>query len=164
MTSFFRLESAIEICTQHPTAVPLADPEINAVLAGHVAGVAYAVFERRVRELVAERCRHPEDEPINRFVSAASKRLVRSIKISELAGTLGLFGETEKRAFQDRLSKEPEISAAWDNLITGRHGVAHDIDSAPTMTLLDIQRDLEGAERVLAVFEAALIHADCASV
>ncbi len=164
MTSFFRLESAIEICTQHLKAIPLADPEINAVLAGHVAAVAYAVFERRVRDLVAERCKHPVDEPINRFASAASMRLVRSIKISELTGTLGLFGDAEKTAFSEKLRREPELSAAWDNLIKGRHGVAHEIESAPTMTLLDVQRDLKGAERVLAIFEAALVHADCASI
>jgi len=133
-----------------------ADPEIDTVLAAHVASIAYASYERRVRQLIAERCRHPTDDPINRFTEVASVRLVRSIKVGELAGFLGFFGETEKQAFQRAIDAQPEAVAAWGNLLTGRHGVAHELESAPTMTLADVKRDIAAAAKVLEAFEAAL--------
>ncbi len=161
MTSFFRVEAAIEVCTRHLEALERPDPEIDTVLAAYIASVAYAAFEKRVRDLMAQRCRHPTDEPINRFTGEASQRLVRSIKITELAGFLAFFGEEEKKAFQRKLADEPQIAAAWGNLLTGRHGIAHELDAAPTMTLADVKRDVAAAEQVLQAFEAALTSASC---
>jgi hypothetical protein len=156
VSSFNRLQSAIEVCGKHLKRVAKLDPEIDAVLAGHVAAVAYAVYERRIRELIAARCAHDTDMSVNRFTRVASVRLVRSIKVTELSGALGHFGDLEKDAFQKRLRASPEAVAAWDNLITGRHGVAHEFDSSPTMTLRDIERDVVRAEKVLEMFEVAL--------
>lgn len=164
MSRFLRLESAIEVCTGHIEKVADPDPEIDTVLAGHIAAVAYAAFEKQIRQLVAARCAHPTDEPISRFTAEASVRLVRSIRVGELAGVLGLFGDAEKAAFQAKIKGEPEAVAAWDNLITGRQDVAHENGAAPTMTLTDIQRDVAAAERVIDVFEAALVHADCSGI
>ena len=110
---------------------------------------------------MAARCFHRRDRSINRFADIAALRLIRSIKIAELSGTLGYFGDAEKQAFQDEIVQDPEAAAAWGNLITGRHGVAHELDTPPTMTLTDVRRDVERAERVLTIFEAALNVTKC---
>jgi hypothetical protein len=164
VTSFVRLQAAIEVCDRHVEGIARVDAEVDAVLASHVASVAYAVYEKRVRDLVAARCFHATDDSINRFADVAAVRLVRSIKISELSGTLGYFGDAEKRAFQHGMREDPEAAAAWTNLIMGRHGVAHDIGTSPTLTLADVRRDVSRAERVLAAFEAALTEADRSAV
>ncbi len=156
MTSFLRVEAAIEVCTRHLEKLDRPDPEIDTVLAAHIAAVAYAVFEKHIRDLIVERCRHPTDEPINRFADVAAQRLVRSIKVTDLAGFLGFFGSEEKEAFQRRLRREPEVEAAWGNLLAGRHGIAHDAGAAPTMTLADVMRDVKAAEQVVQAFESAL--------
>lgn len=154
MSVFFRVDAAIETCSRHLES-SATDPEVEAILAGHIAAIAYASYEKHVRDLIAERCLHPTDQPINNFASVASQRLVRSIKIGELSGFLGFFGDSHKRSFQDALAAETEAAAAWDSLLTGRHGIAHE-NSAPSLTFADVTLYVVGAEKILGMFEAAL--------
>lgn len=127
MSAFLRVDAAIETCSRHLEGTG-ADPEVEAILAGHVAAIAYASYERRVRELIAERCLHPTDQPINNFANVASQRLVRSIKISELAGFLGFFGDDHKRRFQATLAADSP------KLVTPGAACSQGATASPTKT------------------------------
>jgi len=129
---------------------------VDVALAQHVASVGYAEFEARVRDLIGARCSRHTDASVANFATVAALRLVRSIKISALAGTLGWFSPDAKEAFSLALANDPDAVAAWDNILTGRHTLAHEQGVAPSLTFRDVQRDIERAKRVVDVFADAL--------
>jgi hypothetical protein len=150
-----RADAAIEACDVHLLRSG-ADPEIEAILAQHIASVAYAEFEAKIRAIVTGRCDRHGDPPLASFAGIASRRLIRSIKVTELAGALGWFGDAQKSSFQDAVANDQEAVAAWGNVVTGRHSLAHEQPSPPSLTLGDLKRDVDRAKRVLDAFADAL--------
>src|ERR1700750_2889580 len=126
-----RTEAAIETCDLHVEESP-PDPEIEVILAQHVASVAYAEFEALIRKLIHDRCKRHEDEPLASFTAVAATRLIRRLKIGELSGPLGWVGDAHKTAFKNAVSGLPEAAAAWNNILTGRHSLAHEPLNAAT--------------------------------
>ncbi len=150
-----RAEAAIETCELHVEESP-PDPEIEVILAQHVAAVAYAEFEALIRKMIHDRCKRHEDEPLSSFAAVAASRLIRSIKIKELSGSLGWFGDAHKTAFQAAIGALPEAVAAWNNILTGRHSLAHEALNAPTLTLSDVKRDARWAQVILDSYLGAI--------
>lgn len=150
-----RADAAIETCDGHMTRSG-ADPEVEVILAQHVASVAYAEFEAKIRRMVTDRCSKHDDVPLASFVGVASTKLIRSIKVTELSGALAWFGEAHKSEFREAVAHDEEAVAAWNNVVTGRHGLAHEQPSTPTLTLGDVKRDVERAKRILDAFAVAL--------
>lgn len=150
-----RAEAAIETCDLHVEESPF-DPEIDVILAQHIATVAYSEFEALIRKMIHDRSKRHEDEPLSSFSSVAATRLIRSIKISELSGSLGWFGEAHKKAFQEATEALPEAVAAWNNVLTGRHSLAHEPLNPPTLTLSDVKRDARRAREILDAYLGAI--------
>ena len=150
-----RLEAAIETCDAHIQASG-SDPEIEAILAQHIASVAYAEFEALIKRMIHERTSRHDDEPLSSFAAVAASRLIRSIKINELSGSLGWFGDDHKKDFSSALADVPEAVAAWNNVLTGRHGLAHEQRTQPTLTLIDVKRDTFRARAILDAYLDAI--------
>jgi hypothetical protein len=146
-----RAEAAIETCDAHVESSS-ADPEIEVILAQHVASVAYAEFEALIKRMIHDRCKRHGDDPLSSFIAVAAGRLIRSIKITELSGSLGWFGDDRKKAFSAAIDSNPEAVAAWNNVLTGRHGLAHEQLKQPTLTLSDVKRDVRRAQEILDVY------------
>ncbi len=92
-TRFPRSESTIETCQRHLSGLhanspPIqVDPQIEAVLAAYICSVIYGEAEARVVDIIASRLhRESHDSYVESYAKVASRRLVRSIKISELSG------------------------------------------------------------------------------
>ena len=120
-----RAEDALESCERHLTATNSHNTEVDAILTAYASAVIYAVFEAEARSVVATRAAHPgSDNHLVSFSRTAAKRIMRSIKISELAGTAGLFDPSCKQRFHDALDDESKL--AWDTICANRHGVAHE--------------------------------------
>jgi hypothetical protein len=120
-----RAEAALEVCEKHLTATGTHNTEVDAILTAYASAVIYAVFEAEARAIVATRAAHPgSDKHVVSFSRTAAKRLMRSIKIGELAGTAALFDLTCKQRFHDAL--EDECKLAWDTICGNRHEVAHE--------------------------------------
>ena len=100
---------------------------------------------------VAEQDRH-----VGNFASYASVRLVRSIKIGDLAGAAAWFHADCKARFHDGLGDEAR--AAWDNIVTNRHGVAHEDDSSvvSNMTFRELREAYPKALTVLECLEGSI--------
>lgn len=150
-----RSDTAVEVCEVH-IAASGPDLQIEVILAQYVATVAYAEFEAIVRQLIRDRCSVHGDDPLASFGGVAALRLVRSIKVTELSGALGWFGDSHKQTFRNVVDDDPEAVASWNNLLTGRHGIAHERETPPSLTFGDIKRDLTSAKRVLDAFAGAL--------
>jgi hypothetical protein len=120
-----RVDAALETCERHLVSTRSFSTEVEAILTAYVSAVAYSAFESKARAIVAERAgREPGDEHLANFARTAATRLMRSIKIGELAGAAAWFHGDCKARFQAAI--DPEAHAAWDSIINNRHGVAHE--------------------------------------
>jgi hypothetical protein len=94
-------------------------------LTAYVSAVAYSALESQARSIVADRAaREAGDEHLSNFSRTAAARLMRSIKISELAGVAAWFHKDCKDRFTATI--DSEAKAAWESIINNRHGVAHE--------------------------------------
>jgi hypothetical protein len=150
--SLARVDAALEDCEHHLETTGTFGTEIEPILTVYLSTVMYAAFEAEVRRILAARVASiaEQDRHVGNFATYASTRLVRSIKIGELAGAAGWFHEDCKVRFHEAL--DDEAHAAWDNIANNRHGVAHEDDSAvvSNMTFRELKEAYPKALAVLA--------------
>lgn len=136
-----RADAALEASAKHLDDTRSRNTEIDAILTAYVSAVIYASFERKAREIVAARAQGDGTDPhLVAFARTASQRLMRSIKIGDLAGAAGFFHPDCKARFRDLL--DDQAAAAWDSIINNRHDVAHEDDAAQVVSTLTF-RELE---------------------
>ena len=163
MRRLIRAEDAFETCKDHLTKTSAFNTEIDVILTSYVTATVYASFELEARRLVGERgSLGRADDHLAAFTRYAAERLMRSIKIGELAGAAGWFDASCKKAFHDQLSDEEK--SAWDTICTNRHGLAHndgDTSGATSgnLTFADLEALYPKALKVLDALEASLIPA-----
>jgi hypothetical protein len=120
-----RAEAALETCELHLSSTGTYHTEVDAILASYASAVIYSAFESQARAIVAARASQPGDDPhLVSFTRTAATRLMRSIKVSELAGAAALFDASCKERFHAAL--DDETKAAWDTICSNRHGLAHE--------------------------------------
>jgi hypothetical protein len=157
-----RAEAALETCGKHLAATGSENTEIDAILTAYASAVIYAVFEAEARSIVATRAAHPgTDRQVTSFSKIAATRLMRSIKVGELAGVAAFFDAGCKTRFHDDLDEE--CKSAWDAICGNRHGVAHEDgdESSPgtvisNFTFADLSAMYPKAVRVLDALRLAL--------
>lgn len=147
-----RVDAALEDCERHLETASVFGTEIEAILTVYVSAVIYAAFEAEVRRMVAARVASvaEEDRHLQNFAAYASVRLVRSIKIGDLAGVVAWFHEDCKAQFHDAL--DDEAHAAWNNIVSNRHGVAHEDDS-PVVSNMTFRELKEAYTKALTVLD-----------
>jgi hypothetical protein len=120
-----RADAALETCEQHLSSTGSYNTEVDAILTSYASAVIYATFEAEARAIVAARACHPgDDKHIVSFTRTAVRRLMRSIKVGELAGIAALFDTSCKERFLVELDSEAQ--SAWDTICGNRHGLAHE--------------------------------------
>jgi hypothetical protein len=156
--NFTRVDAALEDCEHHLETTLAFGTEIEAILTVYVSAVIYAAFEAQVRRTLAARVASSveEDGHIGNFATYASIRLVRSIKIGELAGAAAWFHEDCKAQFHREL--DDEAHAAWNNIVSNRHAVAHEDDSSvvSNMTFRELKAAYPKALTVLDCLAASI--------
>ena len=153
-----RVDAALEDCEHHLETTNSYGTEIEAILTVYVSAVIYAAFEAEVRRTVAARvAAAAEDTHVGNFATFAAVRLVRSIKIGELAGAAGWFHADCKARFHEVL--DGEAHAAWDNIVNNRHGVAHEDDSpvVSNMTWRELKEAYSKALKVLDCLSESIV-------
>lgn len=133
------------------------DPFIQSVAVNYLLTVVYADIENCIHGVLIDFGTEKTDARVSSFVEGSIRKVVRSIKCSELAGALGMFDDDCKKHFQKGV-KETQAATAYDRIIVGRHDQAHRLGS--DLTLADVGRDLEACETVLTAFAASL-HCSC---
>jgi hypothetical protein len=159
--NFNRVDAALEDCERHLATTDSSGTEIEAILTAYVSTVIYTAFEAQVRRTLAHRVATAvaDDDHVGNFAGYASVRLVRSIKVGELAGAAAWFHADCKKRFHEQL--EPEAQAAWDSIINNRHGVAHGDEGnvVSTLTFRELKEAYPKAVAVLACLEGAIARA-----
>lgn len=136
-----------------PDAGAPADPLIESVVVNYMLTVIYADLEQAVRDEIARYADEGPDARIATFVSKSAKRVVRSIKCNELAGTLAMFDDPCKKHFQEQVNDTP-AQVAYDRVVGGRHEQAH--AGGSSMSWDDMKRDVDHCEVVMQAFGDAL--------
>ncbi|GAA4300206.1 HEPN domain-containing protein [Klenkia terrae] len=158
MIKLHRVDDAFDTCRTHLNVSNGFNGPVDTILTSYVSAVIYASFEAKVREIVSSRSRTAGvDAHLHSFTRIAAKRLIRSIKISELAGTASFFDSSCKAKFGAGATDEEK--AAWDAIVQNRHGVAHDGEnenSLGNLTFHELESLYPKALKVLEVFESAV--------
>ena len=150
---FLRTDVVLENCEEHLRATDTAGTEIESYLTQYALIVFYTDIERELEALIAARIEMSSDVALEGFVNWAYKRLLRSVKTSEIADLLHYFGADVKERFRARVS--PEDAQAYNNAIVGRHTVAH--ASGVNITFSELKIAVDAGRRVLEVFAEELL-------
>jgi len=159
--TFHRVEFVLELCREHLDKTGTRNTPIDSILAAYACAVIYAAFEQRIGHLILERATvETEDPETHSFARVTVKRLIRSITVSELAGLASHFSSGCKERFRKKCTANG--NAAWDAIVSNRHGLAHEDEDEgehaqlSTLTFADVERNFGDAVAVLAAFESAL--------
>lgn len=138
----------------NPTGSNSPDPLIESVVVNYLLTTTYADLEIGVRAILKEYGeRSISEDRVLTYFDAASKKIVRSIKCTELAGVLKMFDIACQRHFQDSINGTPE-QLAYDRIVAGRHDQTHNLGSE--ITLEEFSADIASCDAILAKFENAL--------
>jgi len=151
--SFPRIEEAIEACAKHLDAAGARNTEIEAYLTRYLVTLMYAEFETHVLKVLFERGEQVGDPHVASFVRAASQKLVRGLKISDLSGLLASFHVDCKSKFTSRVTSTP-AHAAYDNIVVNRHVTAH--GPGATLTFVELEAAYTASLEILEAFREAL--------
>jgi hypothetical protein len=156
--TLIRGQSAIDDCRSHIDSLQRADYQIEAILAAYVCAVIYAELEVAVINCVADRAsRGSNDSHVMAWARLSARRIVRSIRVSELAGIAGHFHEDCKVKFHEDLSDEDK--AAWDQIVNNRHEIAHEQDGTgniSSMTFAEVEAAFAKVNAVIECFRRSL--------
>lgn len=165
MVDLPRSDQALSVCRSHSIETQSHSSastwsQVEAVLASYVAATIYAEAEARLKEITASRaCHESDDGRVKSFGKVASTRLIRSIKISELSGTLAHFDAFCKTHFTTHLTDKQQTD--WDSLVRARHDISHESDApVSTITLNDIAGYYESVRDVIELYKASLYAED----
>jgi hypothetical protein len=118
-----RTHAAVDDCEKHLQATGAVGTEIESYLTQYLVVVLCADIQQEIYRLSEERAAALSDAGISSFVSATSRKLLRSIKKGEVVGYLAMFGTDCKDKLNSQLT-EPEVSM-YNNAVGDRHDVAH---------------------------------------
>lgn len=152
---FSRLDTEIALCQRHLTDSSSEGTPIESILVGYVLSIVYAEFESIVKFSILERCTIGKDQESESFLKHVVKRTVRSIKVTELSGMLGLFSPVFKQQFQQEVKADKGLGETYyNNLVGNRHALAHHASVNATMN--DIDEWLPLAKLVIVAFRKSL--------
>ncbi len=150
---FTRSTADLASCAQHLEDTGSVGTPIEKILVGYVLTVIHAEFEQAIRGAVRERCAVEGDPHLTAFTGNAATRVIRSIRISELSGALGLFDASCKESFQAAVNGS-QAETYYGNIESNRQLLAHESGSMATMT--EVREWFEAAGTVVTVFREVL--------
>lgn len=152
---FSRLDKEIALCKQHLHASSSEGTLIESIVVGYILSMFYAITEEAVLNSIYERCRVGMDQPSERFLKHAVRRVVRSIKVTDLSGVLGILCDTYKENFQQEMKRDGgRATTYYDNLLSNRHALVHQASVNATMKDIDEWEPL--AKSVITEFRKAM--------
>ena len=145
-----QIDRALGLCEEHVTTGVAGD--VQMLLTRSLLVLMCAEFERKIQGLVEDRCASIADEAVQRFAVSCLENVFRSLRITELSGLLGRFGEPHKKKFMDALDEKSKNM--YDSILSQRNAVAH--GGSVNATLEDVRVYYAEAHKVLDCFREAL--------
>lgn len=131
---------------------PFADAFIEAMCVRSAAIMCIAEIEEIVGREVEARLAGALDSKAASFIAANLASILRRTSKSDIAKTVGMFGEDSKNLFNAALTDQ-EVSA-YDNLLTGRHEAAH--AEGGNLSFTELTAGVAAAQKMIDNFQACI--------
>jgi hypothetical protein len=109
-------------------------------------------MQQALYRIADQRAQRSSDPALHEFVSAASARILRSVRKDEIATFVGLFGASYKSRFNSSL--DDRDVTVYNNAASERHNVAHRQGS--TIAFMELRDAIAAARKILVAAEVAL--------
>jgi hypothetical protein len=154
-----RTNAAVQDCERHLTDSGAFGTEIESYLTQYLLVILCADVQQEMYRLSEERALIANDAALSSFIAASSRKLLRSVRKSEIAGFIEMFGAGCKAKLDNQLD-EAEISI-YSNAVGLRHDVAHKFGSS--ISFLDLKKAVAIAEKLLTATANSLVVASLPS-
>ena len=155
-----RVDDTLEACQSHLDSLSNFNAEINGLLACSSLVIIYAEFERKVMDILQEKCDFIADEAIKQFTYSFLSTMNRRIYTSNLSDVLKRFGDAYKEEFNRKIKESVEherAETAYNNIIVNRNDAAH--STGCNMTFEEVKKAYSEGHIVLDFFREILLPA-----
>ena len=159
-TPLLRTKSVIDDCAEHLRSSDAFGTAIESYLTQHLLVVLCADIQQAIYRLSEERASVAQDTALSSYVSATSRKVLRSVGKGEIAKFVGMFS-VESRDKLNSMIEDHEVTI-FNNAVSDRHDVAHKQGSQ--ITFNELQRAVVVAEKLLNAVEQCLAESPRASV
>jgi hypothetical protein len=149
-----KIDDTLERCEKHLSSVAVVDESIENLLTQSILILICAEFESKLKGLIVERCSGVPDGSIKEYIGSCTNTVLRSLRLSDMAGFLSRFGTDHRADFRRRLAANERARSMYDSVWTNRNSVAHGEGSSATFG--DVKRYYEEGHVVLDYFREAL--------
>ncbi|MEP6756426.1 MAG: HEPN domain-containing protein [Chthonomonadales bacterium] len=150
--TLLRTVSAVDDCERHLKETNSAGTEIESYLTQYLLVVLCADVQEELYRICEERAKLANDEAMFTFISASSRKVLRSVLKHEIAGFVGMFGQNEKLTFNKII--DDETVTKYNNAVSNRHDVAH--KTGTQVSFSELKEALVAAQDILQAVELAL--------
>lgn len=144
---FPEVEEALGACERHLHGTKSFNTEIESFLVQYLLVVICREYENTIEALVEKRAGRAGDRHLTRFVKSATDNIFRSVKINEISGFLGRFGDDYKTKFNDFVQNNSDVHASFDNIVLNRHAITH--RGMVQMTFNELSKSFDKSKRLL---------------
>lgn len=134
-----QVEDAISTCKSHLDVTKTWGTEVEAYLTRHILVMIHAEYEQKIKNIVFEKVSGVSDKHLSSFIKSAIGTVVRSIRITELSGLLGKFGEDYKATFHEKMKESGNAQQAYESILSNRRLVAHGDAQSGQITFGDLE-------------------------
>lgn len=145
MDWLLRTKSFLDACQLHIDETSSQGSEVEAFLSQYLLVSLCAEMQEEIYRVIEGRAQACGDDELCGFAIAASKKILRSVRSSEIAGFVGHFGQTRKQKFNDALDER--VTLQYNTAVESRHSIAH--RGGAQVTLAEIREIVASAGRVL---------------
>jgi hypothetical protein len=149
---FIRTQTSLNDCEQHLRDSGAVGSPIESYLTEYLLILMCADMQEAIYKIIEEWAGKSGNSSLKEFVAASSRRVLRSVKKTEIAGFIGLFGITHKDQFNSALD-DREVTI-YNNTVDSRHDVAH--RTGATVTFSEMKNALSAARKILVAIDGAL--------
>lgn len=147
-----RTDVVVEECEEFLRDNSQLGSPIESYLVQHALVVLCADVQQEIYKIISTRVDVSTDIGLNLFVSKASKKILRSVEKSELAGFIAHFGDHEKQKFNALV--DDRDATIYNSAVKNRHNVAH--TAGVQISFAELKEAISAAKRILACFVFSL--------
>lgn len=147
-----RTKSAIDDCEKHLTSCNVFGTEIESYLTQYLLVVLCADIQQEIYRLSENRASIAKDGGISAYVSATSRKVLRSVGKEDIAKFVGMFGPAAK-AKLNSLINDADVTI-FNNAVNNRHDIAH--KQGALISFRELKNAVAIAQKILKSVEQSL--------
>ncbi|MFT3850516.1 MAG: hypothetical protein QM739_18120 [Propionivibrio sp.] len=144
-TLLVKTKAVLEDCEKHLHDNKAFGSEIESYLTQYLLIVLCADIQQEIYKITDSRALAAGDVAISTYISAASKRILRSVSKEEIGKYVGMFGDKPKSRMNSLIS-DSDVTV-YGNAINNRHEVAH--KSGTQVTFGELKDAVKAADNIL---------------